>query len=70
MKKASSWSDTSSSNASSNRKKDINYMPKPLAIRGVHIFDPEHGGGRIRKNRQMPRQKFYLDNPDKIGYNC
>jgi hypothetical protein len=55
MKKASSWSDTSSSNASSNRKNDINYMPKPLAIRGVHIFDPEHGGGRIRKNRQMPR---------------
>lgn len=45
-------------------------MPKPLAIRGVHIFDPDHGGGRIRKNRQMPRQKFYLDNPDKIGYNC
>ena len=43
-------------------------MPRPKAVRNKHIFDPEHGGGRIRRNKQLPKQKFYLENPDKIGY--
>lgn len=42
-------------------------MPRPLAVRDKHIFDPEHGGGRIRRNKHIPKRKFYEDNSDKIG---
>ena len=62
------WSDSSSSNAdSSMKKKNINYMPRPKAVRNKHIFDPEHGGGRIRRNKHLPKRKFYEENSDKIG---
>ena len=62
------WSDSSSSNAdSSMKKKNINYMPRPKAVRHKHIFDPEHGGGRIRRNKHQPKRRFYDENSDKIG---
>ena len=44
-------------------------MPKSLAIRGKFIFDPEHGGGRRRRDKHLPRQKTFTENNDKIGYN-
>ena len=34
---------------------DPNYMAKPLACREKFIFDPEHGGGRRRRNKHLPR---------------
>ena len=50
IKKASNgWSD---SDQGSN-KKDEN-MPKSLAVRGKFIYDPEHGGGRRRRDKQLP----------------
>jgi len=49
------WSDTSSSNAGSSQKKKLNYMPKSKAIRGKFIFDPEHGGGRRRRDKHLPK---------------
>lgn len=49
------------------KKKNIHYVPKPKAIQGVHIYDPEHGGGRIRRNKHLPRSKYYDENSDKIG---
>lgn len=61
------WSDSSSSNAGSSKKKSIHYMPKPKAIREKHIFDPEHGGGRRRRDKHLPKRKFYEENSDKIG---
>lgn len=42
-------------------------MPRPKAVRHKHIFDPEHGGGRIRRNKHLPKRKFYDENSDKIG---
>ena len=42
-------------------------MPRPKAVRNKHIFDPEHGGGRIRRNKHLPKRKFYEENSDKIG---
>lgn len=42
-------------------------MPKPKAIREKHIFDPEHGGGRRRRDKHLPKRKFYEENSDKIG---
>ena len=61
------WSDTSSSNAGSSQKKGINCMPKPKAVREKFIFDPEHGGGRRRRDKHLPKRKFYEENSDKIG---
>jgi hypothetical protein len=61
------WSDSSSSNAGSSQKKSIHYMPKPKAVRDKHIFDPEHGGGRRRRDKHLPKRKFYEENSDKIG---
>jgi hypothetical protein len=47
LKKASSrWSDSSGSNEK---------MAKPLAVRGKHIFDPEFGGGRRRRDKHLSR---------------
>lgn len=43
-------------------------MPKSLAIRGKFIYDPEHGGGRRRRDKHLPRQKVFTTNNDKIGY--
>ena len=65
----SSWSDTSSSNAGSSTKKKalLNYMPKSKAVRGKFIYDPEHGGGRRRRDKHLPRRKFYEENHEKIG---
>jgi hypothetical protein len=60
LKKGSSkWSDSSDSNEK---------IPKSLAVRGKFIFDPEHGGGRRRRDKHLPRQKNFTDNYDKIGY--
>ena len=44
-------------------------MPKSLAIRGKFVFDPEHGGGRRRRDKHMPRHKIFTENTDKICYN-
>ena len=33
-------------------------MPKPLATKDKFIYDPEHGGGRKRRNKQMPGRRF------------
>ena len=44
-------------------------MPKSLAIRGKFVFDPEHGGGRRRRDKHLPRHKIFTENTDKIGYN-
>jgi len=49
---------------------DPNYIVKPKAVRDKFIYDPEHGGGRRRRNKHLPRQKQYSDNEDKIGYEC
>lgn len=43
-------------------------MAKPLAVRGKFVYDPEHGGGRRRRDKHLPRQKTYTDNNDYIGY--
>lgn len=43
-------------------------MAKPLAVRGKFVFDPEHGGGRRRRDKHLPRQKQFDLNEDKIGY--
>ena len=45
-------------------------MAKPLAVRDKFVYDPEHGGGRRRRNKHLPRQKQYFDNDEKIGYEC
>lgn len=44
-------------------------MPKSKAIREKFVFDPEHGGGRKRRNKHLPKQKQYTEETDKIGYN-
>lgn len=44
-------------------------MPKSLAVRGKFVFDPEHGGGRRRRDKHLPRHKVFTENTDKIGYN-
>ena len=46
-------------------------MPKSLAVRGKFVFDPEHGGGRRRRDKRAGHFKF-TENTDKIGYsnNC
>jgi rhodanese-related sulfurtransferase len=69
-KKSNGWSD-SESNPGSNQKinvDDINYMPRPLAVRGKFVLDVEHGGGRRRRQKHLSRQQMFQDNPDKIGY--
>jgi len=43
-------------------------MPKSLAVRGKFVFDPEHGGGRRRRDKRAGHFKF-AENTDKIGYN-
>jgi len=67
LKKTSSWSE-SSSNPGSNSKNvnDENYMPKSLAIREKFVYDPEHGGGRRRRDRKCQRLKQYTT--ENIGY--
>lgn len=47
---------------------DINYMPRPLAVRDKFVLDVEHGGGRRRRQKHLSRQQMFHDNPDKIGY--
>ena len=42
-------------------------MPKSKAIREKFVYDPEHGGGRRRRDKRRPKQKFYEENSDKIG---
>jgi hypothetical protein len=37
-------------------------------VRGKFIADPEHGGGRQRRDRHLPKQRQYTDNLEKIGY--
>ena len=59
LKKKSNWSDSSDSNEK---------IPKSLAVRGKFVFDPEHGGGRRRRDKHLPRQKNFTENDDKIGY--
>ena len=44
-----------------------NYMPKSKAVKGKFIFDPEHGGGRRRRDRKLQRIT-QEPNEDKIGY--
>lgn len=44
-------------------------MPKSLAVRGKFVFDPEHGGGRRRRDKHLPRHKIFTDDTDQIGYN-
>ena len=39
-----------------------------MAVRGKFVFDPEHGGGRRRRDKHLPRQKQFDINEDKIGY--
>ena len=65
LKKTSSWSE-SSSNPGSNSKNpnDENLFPKSLANKDKFIYDPEHGGGRRRRNRKCPR---IIDADDQIG---
>ena len=56
LKKTSSWSE-SSSNPGSNSKNpnDENLFPKSKAIKEKFVFDPEHGGGRRRRDRKRSR---------------
>ena len=56
LKKVSSWSE-SSSNPGSNSKNtnNENLFPKSLAVKEKFVYDPEHGGGRRRRNRKCPR---------------
>ena len=65
LKKTSSWSE-SSSNPGSNSKNlgDENLFPKSLAVKEKFVYDPEHGGGRKRRNRKCPR---IIDHEDQIG---
>ncbi len=42
-------------------------MPKSKAIRGKFVYDPEHGGGRRRRDKHLPKQKMYEENSDRIG---
>jgi len=56
LERRSSWSDSSNSKGSNSKNTDdINYMPKPLAVREKFVFDPEHGGGRRRRCKHLPR---------------
>ena len=65
IRKASSWSD---SDEKSNSKND-EMFPKSKAVRGKFVFDPEHGGGRRRRDKHLPKQKQYTcDSPDKLEY--
>jgi hypothetical protein len=59
MKKAASggWSDSDPDSNSKLKSTDENYMPKSLAVRGKFVFDPEHGGGRRRRDKHLPKQK-------------
>lgn len=65
LKKVSSWSE-SSSNPGSNSKNqnEENLFPKSLAVKEKFVYDPEHGGGRRRRNRKCPR---IIDPEDQIG---
>jgi hypothetical protein len=62
------WSD-SDPDSNEKYKKGDNYMPKSLAVRDKFVYDPEHGGGRRRRNKHLPRQKVFTDNSDRINYN-
>jgi len=44
-------------------------MPKSKAVKGLFVFDPEHGGGRRRRDKHCPRTKIFTENTDKIEYN-
>ena len=61
------WSDSDPGSNSKNPNHE-NFMPKSLAIREKFIYDPEHGGGRKRRNKHLPKQKKYTEETDKIGY--
>jgi len=37
-------------------------------VRGKFVFDPEHGGGRRRRDKHLPKQKVYTEDTDRIGY--
>ena len=67
-KESCGWSD-SDPDSNSKQKDSDSYMPKSLAIRGKFVFDPEHGGGRRRRDKHLPRHKIFTENTDKIGYN-
>ena len=68
LKKASSWSESSSNPGSDSKNvNNENYMPKSKAVKGKFIFDPEHGGGRRRRDRKLQRIT-QEPNEDKIGY--
>lgn len=70
IKKTSSWSDSSSNqNSNSKNVEKENYFAKPLAVRDKFVFDPEHGGGRRRRNkRKVPMFISDLSNAnDLIG---
>jgi len=43
-------------------------FPKSKAIRGKFVFDPEHGGGRRRRDKHLPSQKQYTNTTDIIEY--
>lgn len=38
-------------------------------MRGKFVYDPEHGGGRRRRDKRHPEQKRFTDNDDKLTYN-
>jgi hypothetical protein len=48
------WSDSDPGSDSKNPNHE-NFMPKSKAIREKFIFDPEHGGGRKRRNKHLPK---------------
>ena len=60
-KKTSTWSDSDSPVDKENQ------FPKSKAVRGKFVYDPEHGGGRRRRDKHLPKQKMYTENTDKIG---
>jgi hypothetical protein len=55
------------SESDSNSKND-ELFPKSKAVRGKFIYDPEHGGGRRRRDKHLPKQRIYTESMDKIGY--
>jgi hypothetical protein len=41
-------------------------FPKSKAVKDKFIYDPEHGGGRRRRQKHLPRQPL-LNDDDQIG---